>query len=196
MKKLAETRLPTNSGGFRMMAYESEYENFPHMVLRNAVSKEGEPENVRIHSECATGDIFGSARCDCGEQLQYALDFFGKNGGTLIYLRQEGRGIGIVNKLKAYNLQDEGMDTIKANYALGFHADDRDYAPAIEILNDLGIKKINLFTNNPEKLDAFKDTDIEVVERMPVEITPQSENEGYLKTKQEDMGHLFRKIKF
>ena len=176
-----------------MIAFESEFVDFPHLVLLNDQSTD--VVDVRVHSECMTGDVFGSARCDCGEQLHVALDQFGANGGLLIYLRQEGRGIGLVNKMKAYNLQDEGMDTIKANYALGFHADERDYAPAIEILKELGVKKIRLFTNNPEKVDSFANSGIEVLERMPIEIAPSSESEGYLRTKKTDMGHLFSHIK-
>ncbi|MCH2199683.1 MAG: GTP cyclohydrolase II [Flavobacteriales bacterium] len=194
MRKLAETRMPTSSGEFRMMVYESEFPDFPHTVLMKP-SDNQEVFNVRIHSECMTGDVFGSSRCDCGQQLQYAMRHFGENGGILIYLRQEGRGIGLVNKVKAYNLQDKGMDTIAANLALGFHADDRDYAPAIQILNDLGVKKINLFTNNPEKVSSFKDTEIEVISRQPVEIDPGEENASYLKTKQDNMGHIFSRIK-
>lgn len=195
MKLLAETRLPTAFGTFDLLAFDSEFANFPHVVLRSAVAVSTNVVNVRVHSECMTGDVFGSLRCDCGEQLHTALDVFGQAGGVLIYLRQEGRGIGLVNKIKAYNLQDEGLDTIKANHALGFHADERDYAPAIEIMNLLGISRIRLFTNNPEKVDALDGSGIEVVERVSIEIEPHTENASYLRTKRQDMGHLLRLIK-
>lgn len=177
-----------------MIAFESEFEGFPHLALWSVVAPEERPLNVRIHSECMTGDVFGSRKCDCGEQLHAAMDVFGKEGGILLYLRQEGRGIGLVNKMKAYNLQREGLDTIKANHALGFHADERDYGPAIEMLNTLGIARIRLYTNNPEKVDAFAGTGIEVVERRPIEITPHPENADYLRTKRSDMGHFLRMI--
>jgi 3,4-dihydroxy 2-butanone 4-phosphate synthase/GTP cyclohydrolase II len=197
MKKLAESRLPTHFGAFTMTAYDSGLGEFPHVVLRSEkTSDQDEVVNVRVHSECMTGDVFGSLRCDCGEQLHSALETFGREGGLLIYLRQEGRGIGLVNKLKAYNLQDDGLDTVKANLELGFHADERDYAPAVEVLQELGVKKIRLFTNNPEKVEAFDGTGIEVLERVPIEIAPQDESESYLRTKQQDMGHLFRNFKF
>jgi 3,4-dihydroxy 2-butanone 4-phosphate synthase/GTP cyclohydrolase II len=195
MKLLAETRLPTAFGTFDLLAFDSEFDNFPHVVLRSAVAVSTDVVNIRVHSECMTGDVFGSRRCDCGEQLHTALDVFGQAGGVLIYLRQEGRGIGLVNKIKAYNLQDKGLDTIKANHALGFHADERDYAPAIEIMNLLGISRIRLFTNNPEKVDAFHESRIEVVERVSIEIEPHAENSSYLRTKRQDMGHFLRLIK-
>lgn len=196
MKKLAESRLPTEYGSFRMIAFDSGIGEFPHLVMYAEHTPKDQPVNVRVHSECMTGDVFGSLRCDCGEQLHSAMHTFGKEGGCLIYLRQEGRGIGLVNKLKAYNLQDEGLDTVSANVALGFHADERDYAPAIEILNTLGIKKLRLFTNNPEKVEAFEGTGITVTERVPIEVAPQKESESYLRTKQEQMGHVFRNFKF
>ena len=178
-----------------MIAYSSNFEDFPHLALIHGNTKFDHTVPVRVHSECMTGDVFGSVRCDCGEQLHGAMVHFSKHGGILIYLRQEGRGIGLVNKLKAYNLQDEGMDTIKANYALGFHADERDYAPAIEMLQSLGIKEISLLTNNPEKLDAFEGSGITVKERVPIEMNPQKENEDYLRTKKEDMGHLLKRVR-
>lgn len=195
MEKLASTRLPTAFGDFEMIAYPSEHPDFPHLVLRSEKTPEAGPVNVRVHSECMTGDVFGSRRCDCGEQLHTAMDLFGREGGLLIYLRQEGRGIGLVNKMRAYNLQDEGMDTIKANHALGFHADERDYGPAIAILHSLGIKQLRLYTNNPEKVDSFKDSGIEVIERCSIEIAPHHDNEAYLRTKVNDMGHFLRMIR-
>lgn len=190
INRLADSGLPTVYGEFEMIAYDSGKEDFPHVVLHNVSLDTNEALNVRVHSECMTGDLFGSVRCDCGEQLDTSMQYFQKNGGLLIYLRQEGRGIGLVNKMKAYNLQDEGMDTIKANHALGFHTDERDYSAAIEILKDLGIKKINLLTNNPEKIDAFEGSEVDVLQRIQIEIAPRKENHGYLKTKQKDMGHF------
>ena len=191
IKKLAETPLPTVYGAFNMVAYDSGIEDFPHLLLTNLKSTDG-IANVRIHSECMTGDVFSSVRCDCGEQLEAAMTFIAENGGILVYLRQEGRGIGLVNKIKAYNLQDEGLDTIKANHALGFHTDERDYTDGIEMLKDMGITQINLLTNNPEKIDAFKDSGIEVNERVALDIQPRKENQQYLKTKKTDMGHFLK----
>lgn len=194
MKKLAQTLLPTAFGNFEMIAFESGFEDFPHLALWSTVQPTVEPLNVRVHSECMTGDVFGSRKCDCGEQLHAAMELFGKEGGMLIYLRQEGRGIGLVNKMKAYNLQREGLDTIKANHALGFHSDERDFTPAIEMLAELGVKRINLYTNNPEKVDAFANSPVEVVERRPMEIEPHADNADYLRTKRTDMGHFLRMI--
>ncbi len=194
MKKLAQTLLPTAFGNFEMIAFESGFEDFPHLALWSTVNASAEPLNVRVHSECMTGDVFGSRKCDCGEQLHAAMELFGREGGMLIYLRQEGRGIGLVNKMKAYNLQREGLDTIKANHALGFHSDERDFTPAIEILRELGVRQIHLYTNNPEKVDAFKDSGVEVVERRPMEIAPHPDNEAYLRTKRTGMGHFLRMI--
>jgi 3,4-dihydroxy 2-butanone 4-phosphate synthase / GTP cyclohydrolase II len=188
INQLAVTQLPTVHGIFKMIAFDSGIPDFPHFALWNELS--AEITNVRVHSECVTGDVFGSVRCDCGEQLDAALSVFGAAGGMLIYLRQEGRGIGIVNKMKAYNLQDEGMDTVDANLALGFHADSRDYTPAIAILKHLNIDRINLFTNNPEKVSAFDESGIEVVGRKPVEIDVRIENEAYLRAKKFKMGHF------
>ena len=146
--------------------------------------------NVRVHSECITGDVFGSTRCDCGEQLDASLKHINQHGGVLIYLRQEGRGIGLVNKLKAYNLQDEGFDTIVANHQLGFATDLRSYEAAITILKSFGIQRINLMTNNPEKLDAFENSGIHVESRIPIVISPVADNERYLQTKKDGMGHM------
>lgn len=188
---LAQSSLPTKFGDFRITAFESEFPDFPHVVLSNVEQPTEDVVNVRIHSECMTGDVFSSVRCDCGEQLDFSLEEFAKKGGVLVYLRQEGRGIGLVNKLKAYTLQDqEGLDTIKANHALGFHTDERDYSPGIEILKALGIKKVNVYTNNPEKLDAFEGSGIEVVKRMPVDIAPREENRSYLDVKKKELGHM------
>ncbi len=192
IQKLAETTLPTIHGNFNMMAFDSGKEEFPHIVLYNTELNTDEVVNVRIHSECMTGDVFSSVRCDCGEQLDASMHHFNKSSGVLVYLRQEGRGIGLINKMKAYNLQNEGLDTIKANHALGFHTDERDYTVGIEILKHMGISKINLLTNNPEKIDSFKDSGISVIERIAIEIPPRLENKGYLETKKAGMGHFIK----
>jgi 3,4-dihydroxy 2-butanone 4-phosphate synthase/GTP cyclohydrolase II len=145
---------------------------------------------VRVHSECLTGDLFSSQRCDCGSQLQKSLDYITKEKGVLIYLRQEGRGIGLINKLKAYNLQDEGFNTINANHQLGFETDEREYQAATMILKDLGIKRIKLLTNNPEKVKSLNRDGIEIVDRLPLMIEPTVDNEDYLRIKRDLMGHL------
>jgi len=191
LKILATSSLPTRFGDFQITAFDSGFIDFPHVVLSNLKDGLDKVVNVRIHSECMTGDVFSSVRCDCGEQLDFALEIFGKEGGMLVYLRQEGRGIGLINKLKAYNLQDnEGLDTIKANHALGFHTDERDYHPGISILKTMGVKRVKVYTNNPEKLDAFEGSGIEVVSRMPIDIPSRSENRDYLEVKRTELGHL------
>lgn len=191
-EKLASSTIPTEYGKFNIVAYDSGIDQFPHVVLAKIPLPLPEIANVRIHSECMTGDVFGSLRCDCGEQLHQSMRYFGEHGGVLVYLRQEGRGIGLVNKLKAYNLQDEkNLDTIKANHALGFHTDERDYAPGVAILREMGIRKIRLFTNNPEKIDAFEGSGIEVVERVPIEVSVRAENAAYISVKRDILGHLF-----
>ncbi len=163
----------------------------PHLALVHETMDNQGPVLVRIHSECMTGDLFGSKRCDCGEQLDKALELAAENGGVVIYLRQEGRGIGLINKLKAYNLQDKGLDTIQANTHLGFEADEREYDIAIKILKDLGIKAICLLTNNPDKIEAIEHSAIHIVHRVPLVIQPKTENLQYLETKRKEMGHLF-----
>ncbi len=187
--QLVSARLPTVYGQFVMDAYDSGREEMPHIVLHNQGVR-SEVVNVRIHSECLTGDVFGSTRCDCGEQLTASLKYIEQHGGMLIYLRQEGRGIGLVNKLKAYNLQDEGFDTIVANHQLGFETDLRSYDAAVTILKHYGVARINLMTNNPEKLEAFEDSGIHVESRIPVVISPVADNERYLQTKKDGMGHM------
>jgi GTP cyclohydrolase II len=186
---LVRAKVPTQHGQFDMLAYASGVEEIPHLALVAHNTNFGDVIDVRIHSECITGDVFGSVRCDCGEQLHASMDHLHTHGGVLIYLRQEGRGIGLVNKLKAYNLQDEGMDTISANHALGFHTDERDYTPAIEILRDLGAKRIRLLTNNPDKLFLFDETEIDVIERINLHVPVRPENEAYLRTKRDVLGH-------
>ncbi len=190
MKRKEETFMPTKWGDFQMIAYASGKDYSPHFAIANLDFDPSQPVLVRFHSECITGDLFGSNRCDCGEQLDFSLKKINSEGGVVIYLRQEGRGIGILNKMKAYNLQDTGLNTKEANLALGFGADDRKYEEAIEILKDLGISKVRLMTNNPEKIKMFDDLEIELVERVPILINPRTENLDYLITKQTQMGHL------
>ncbi|MEN9348236.1 MAG: cyclohydrolase [Bacteroidota bacterium] len=189
-KVLAKAQLPTVSGPFDILAYEGQNAEMPHLVLATPHLKINGVVNVRIHSECMTGDVFGSTRCDCGEQLHASMEYLQKNGGVLLYLRQEGRGIGLVNKLKAYKLQEEGMDTIEANHALGFEADQRSFEDAVQILQSLGIQAIHLLTNNPEKMNAFDGSRITLHSRIPLQIKARPENQGYLDTKRNDMGHL------
>jgi GTP cyclohydrolase II len=185
-----EANLPTEHGEFVMRAYsESSQEQMPTVVLFNPNTRMDEPVNVRIHSECMTGDLFGSNKCECGEQLHLSMDIIGKEGGIVIYLRQEGRGIGIINKLHAYREQERGLDTVEANKILGFEIDARRYDNAICILQQLNIGKINLLTNNPDKVKAFENSAIEVVKRIPLIIPPKKENEAYIVTKREFFKH-------
>jgi 3,4-dihydroxy 2-butanone 4-phosphate synthase/GTP cyclohydrolase II len=191
MKKQSEAMIPTPHGDFRMIAYADDTDNqMPHVVLVHADLSSKEDVVIRIHSECLTGDLFRSKRCDCGEQLQRSLEIIGKEKGVLIYLRQEGRGIGLINKLKAYQLQDKGMNTIDANIHLGFEPDERDYEVASEILKDLGVKSVRILTNNPDKVSGLHDYGIIVSERLPIIIQPTIENKDYLKIKNDLMGHL------
>lgn len=162
----------------------------PHIAMVREKTDVSKTVLVRIHSECMTGDVFGSLRCDCGEQLHEAMRRIGEEGGVIIYLRQEGRGIGLINKMKAYNLQDEGLNTAEANLHLGFEIDEREYDIAIKMLKDLNVTSIKLMTNNPEKVVSFASSGIELVDRVPLEIKPHQENLQYLKTKQTLMGHM------
>jgi GTP cyclohydrolase II len=192
MQRQAEAVIPTPWGNFNMIAYaDSPSELMPHVALAHAEMNPAQPVLTRIHSECMTGDLFGSKRCDCGEQLERALLETAKAKGLVIYLRQEGRGIGLINKLKAYQLQDQGLNTLDANLHLGFEADARHYDTALQILEDLQITQIRLLTNNPQKLEAFDNSPVQLVERVPLLIQPQQNNQEYMDAKQQLMGHLF-----
>lgn len=191
MNRQAEARIPTAVGNFTMIAYaETATEPMPHIAFVAEGFDPAKPVPVRIHSECMTGDVFGSRRCDCGEQLDASLRLAAERGGVVIYLRQEGRGIGLINKLKAYNLQDNGLNTAEANTHLGFDVDARQYECAVFILQDLKIDEVELITNNPEKEEALRRSPVRVVARIPLVVAPHDENRGYLVTKQELMGHL------
>jgi 3,4-dihydroxy 2-butanone 4-phosphate synthase/GTP cyclohydrolase II len=192
VRRVAEAKIPTKYGGlFTAIAYENDVDPYHHLALVKGEIKPGDEVLVRVHSQCLTGDVFGSKRCDCEEQLHKAMAMVEKEGkGVIVYMRQEGRGIGLVNKLKAYCLQDMGKDTVEANEALGFKPDMRDYGIGAQILVDLGLQKIRLMTNNPRKIKGLEGYGIEVVERVPIEIKPSQENIEYLKTKAKKMGHL------
>ena len=190
MKRQVEAIMPTDWGNFRMIAYANDAdEPMPHLAMAHEHFDPNTPTLVRIHSECMTGDLFHSQRCDCGEQLNQAMQLAAKEGGVVIYLRQEGRGIGLINKLHAYNLQDKGLNTVDANAHLGLEIDARDYGIAIEMLQDLGIHQIHLLTNNPLKIDAIDQSGIEVLSRRALVIPPSANNRKYMKTKQDEMGH-------
>lgn len=192
IKRQAQAMIPTPWGNFILVAYSLDQEDWmPHLALVHEHFDPSQPVLTRIHSECITGDLFGSKRCDCGEQLHQALELTAREGGLVLYLRQEGRGIGIINKLKAYNLQDLGLNTVDANIHLGLEVDARQYDIAVEMLKELNVQRINLLTNNPDKIEVFEHSGIEVVARVPLVITPREENRNYLETKQRELGHLF-----
>ncbi len=191
VERCVETTLPTEHGNFKMYAYESKIDGVCHVALILGKVDGTVPELVRVQSECLTGDVFGSKRCDCNAQLHTAIEAIKENGsGILLYMRQEGRGIGLLNKMKAYNLQDKGMDTVEANEALGFPADLRDYGIGAQILVDLGVKQIRLLTNNPRKIVGLEGYGLTVVERVALKVPHSEVNAGYLKTKKEKLGHL------
>ncbi len=190
VRKEEDVFLPTAWGSFRLIAYTQLNNGATHMVLKKGTWQEDEPILVRVHSSCATGDIFGSCKCDCGDQLHHSMEMVEKEGkGLIVYMSQEGRGIGLVNKLKAYHLQEQGLDTVEANLKLGFKADERDYGVGAQILRDLGVRKMRLITNNPVKRKGLEGYGLEIVETVPIVISPNEHNERYLKTKQERMGH-------
>lgn len=193
--RAAGARLPTDYGEFDAIAYQNEIDHECHIALVKGKIVAEQPILVRVHSGCVTGDIFGSKRCDCGEQLQAALTQINKEeAGVLLYLNQEGRGIGLVNKLKAYGLQDGGRDTVQANLELGFKADLRDYGIGAQILVDLGLRRIRLMTNNPRKIVGIEGYGLEVVERVPIETAPHEKNVHYLRTKKDKLGHILDKV--
>lgn len=191
VKLETETRLPTRYGEFKVKAFTSELDDKVHMAMIMGDIDPQKPTLVRVHSECLTGDVFHSLRCDCGDQLDAAMKKIAEEGyGVLLYMRQEGRGIGIINKLKAYNYQDEGFDTVEANEKLGFAADLRDYGIGAQILRQAGVRKIKLMTNNPRKIVGLEGYDLEVVERVPLKIDANPHNEKYLSTKVKKLGHI------
>lgn len=196
VRRVAETRIPTRFGGeFTVIAYENDIDTKTHLALVKGDINPDEAVLVRVHSECFTGDVLGSMRCDCGEQLQKALKMIEhEKKGVFVYMRQEGRGIGLANKLKAYSLQDCGHDTVEANIALGFSPDLRDYGIGAQILSDIGVRKMRLLTNNPKKIKGLEGYGLTVVERVPIEMVPTKDNIAYLTTKQKKLGHILNNI--
>ncbi|MFM8912719.1 MAG: bifunctional 3,4-dihydroxy-2-butanone-4-phosphate synthase/GTP cyclohydrolase II [Flammeovirgaceae bacterium] len=190
VRRHVDVKMPTQWGDFKLYAYEQLNTNEIHMALVKGTWEKDEPVMVRVHSSCVTGDIFGSCRCDCGPQLHYAMKMVEKEGkGVVLYMKQEGRGIGLLNKLKAYKLQEDGLDTVEANLQLGFDMDGRDYGIGAQILSDLGISKLRLITNNPKKRVGLMGYGLEIVENIPIEIMPNEHNEKYLQTKRDKLGH-------
>lgn len=191
MEEKSRARIPTPWGELEMVAYaESASERMPHLALIKQPFQLSDSVLVRIHSECLTGDLFSSNRCECGAQLRSSLDQIAQEGGVVIYLRQEGRGIGLIEKLKAYGLQDKGLNTVDANVELGHAPDARSYDLALEILEDLGIKSIRLLTNNPDKIKTIEESNITLLERVPLVIESNGDNERYMETKKDLLGHL------
>ncbi|TAN43042.1 MAG: bifunctional 3,4-dihydroxy-2-butanone-4-phosphate synthase/GTP cyclohydrolase II [Nitrospirae bacterium] len=196
VKRIATVKMPTKYGGdFTSIAYANDVDKNVHIALVKGTIKSGETILVRVHSECLTGDVFGSKRCDCGDQLHKAMEMISKEGkGVVLYMRQEGRGIGLANKLRAYELQDKGLDTVEANLQLGFQPDLRDYGIGAQILVELGVKKMRIITNNPKKIVGLEGYGLKVVERVPAEVTPHDKNIVYLKTKKKKMGHMIENV--
>ena len=196
VEEVTSTILPTYAGEFKSVAFKNLLDEQIHIALVKGEIKKDNPTLVRVHSQCLTGDVFGSYRCDCGEQLQKSMEMIEQEGtGVLLYLYQEGRGIGIINKLKAYALQDEGKDTVQANEELGFKPDLRDYGIGAQILRKLGLKKIRIMTNNPRKIVGLEGYGLQLVERVPIEVKAKKDNLKYLRTKQKKLGHMFQNIK-
>jgi 3,4-dihydroxy 2-butanone 4-phosphate synthase/GTP cyclohydrolase II len=195
VQRIASPQLPTRMGEFRLFAYRSDVTHEEHLALVLGEIREEEPVLVRVHSQCLTGDVFGSARCDCGEQLELAMEKIVQAGkGVFLYLLQEGRGIGLINKLKAYELQDQGHDTVSANEKLGFPPDIRNYGVGCQILRDVGVRKMRLMTNNPSKYVAIDGYGLEIVERVPLEVHPTERSRKYLEAKKNKMGHLLKLV--
>ncbi|MEN2435172.1 GTP cyclohydrolase II [Weeksellaceae bacterium A-14] len=191
IRKQAESNVPTEYGTFKIMAFsENENDWMPQMVLVAENTDFSKPVNVRFHSECITGEVFHSRKCECGQQLDAAMRYIHEHGGIIVYLRQEGRNIGIINKLRAYALQEKGLDTVEANLRLGLPADDRTFDTAIEILKQLGVQEINLLTNNPEKIKYVENSDIKLNHRIPLQIHSNENSKDYLLTKKKYFGHL------
>ena len=191
VEKVATANLPTEIGKFKIAGYRSKTSTEEFVVLFKGKMEADFPTLVRIHSQCLTGDVFGSVKCDCGQQLEQAMKMIEQAGrGAIVYQQQEGRGIGIINKIRAYALQDEGADTVEANEELGFAVDMRNYQQCAEILFDLGLCKVRVMSNNPEKLEALKQAGLQVVERVPVEVALQEAAAHYMRTKKEKLGHL------
>ncbi|HOO38118.1 MAG TPA: bifunctional 3,4-dihydroxy-2-butanone-4-phosphate synthase/GTP cyclohydrolase II [Deltaproteobacteria bacterium] len=195
VREVVRAQLPTSYGSFQLIGFENDIDHKEHVALVKGEIDPEEPVLVRVHSECLTGDVLHSLRCDCGDQLHRAMEMIEKEGkGVIVYMRQEGRGIGLINKLKAYHLQDRGRDTVEANVELGFEPDLRDYGIGAQILVSLGVRKMRMMTNNPKKIIGLDGYALEVTERVPIEIPPTDENKKYLKTKKEKMGHILEVV--
>jgi 3,4-dihydroxy 2-butanone 4-phosphate synthase/GTP cyclohydrolase II len=193
VERVAEARLPTEAGEFRIAGYRSRTSGEEFVVLFKGEMRPEIPTLVRIHSQCLTGDVFGSTKCDCGRQLKRAMEMIEREGrGAIVYQQQEGRGIGIINKIRAYALQDEGADTVEANELLGLAVDSREYRQCAEVLFDLGLCQVRVLSNNPLKLRALEEAGLEVVERVSIEVEPHESAEHYMRTKKEKMGHLLK----
>jgi 3,4-dihydroxy 2-butanone 4-phosphate synthase/GTP cyclohydrolase II len=191
--RVAEAKLPTQFGDFKVIAYKASTDPDEHLALVLGDVATDEPVLVRVHSQCLTGDVFHSLRCDCGEQIEMAMKrIAGEGRGVVLYMRQEGRGIGIHNKIKAYALQDKGLDTVEANLSLGFKADPRDYGIGAQILADLGVRNMRLMTNNPKKMSGLESYGLNIVEQLPITTQPNPHNRRYLQTKQKKLGHLLK----